>query len=176
LTQKCSDFHAGLDVSEDIVDQKQHIAMLVITEVFSHGERCAPDPKPGARGFIHLPVDHHHIVEDTRIPHGAIELFSFAASLANATENTHALLVPDHIVDRFGKQNCLAYPGPTEQACFATAFQGHKDVDCLNACLEYLRFGGSLRQWGWWTMNVTPLNIGGGWLVVECNPKNVEHA
>ena len=82
--------------------------MLVVAEILSHRQRRVPYPKPAARRLIHLAVDHHHVLQHARLFHAAVELFAFAAALADAAENAHALLVPDHVVDHLGEQHRLA--------------------------------------------------------------------
>jgi len=52
--------------------------MLVITEIFGHGQRRMTNAKPAARRFVHLAVDHHHVLQYTGRLHVAVELFAFA--------------------------------------------------------------------------------------------------
>ena len=78
--------------------------------------------------------------------HPAIELFAFAAALADPAENAHPFLMPDHVVDHLGEQHRLADARAAEQARLAAALQRHEHIDGLDARLENLGFGGTLGQ------------------------------
>ena len=78
--------------------------------------------------------------------HLAIQLFAFAAALADTAEQADAVVMPDHVVDHLGQQNGLADPGAPEQSRLAAAFERHQHIDGLDAGLEDLALGGSLRQ------------------------------
>ncbi len=82
--------------------------MLVIAEILGHRQRRMPHPEPAARRLIHLAVDHHHVLQDAGFLHAAIELFAFAAALADPAENAHPFLMPDHVVDHLREQHRLA--------------------------------------------------------------------
>src|SRR5580698_3239329 len=123
--------------------------MLAVPKVFRHGERRVTYPKAGAGQLVHLPEDHHHVRQNARSLHFAIELLSFATALANAAEETDTVVMSDHVVNHFGEQDGLAHAGPSEQACFAAALEGHEHIDRLDAGLEDLAPGRPLRQARW---------------------------
>jgi len=95
LAHQAGDFHAGLDKAEDIVDEQQHIPLFVVAEVFGHRQRGMPHAEPCAWRFVHLAEEHHHFRQDARFFHVAVKLLAFATALADAAENTHAVLMPD---------------------------------------------------------------------------------
>ncbi len=101
-------FHAGLDETENVIDQQENVSMLVIAEILGHRQRHISHPEPAARRLIHLAVDHHHILKNASCFHGAVELFAFAAAFSDPAENAHSFLMPDHVVDHLREQHRLA--------------------------------------------------------------------
>ena len=51
------DFRAGLREAEDVVDEEQHILVLLVTEIFCDGKTGQSHAQTGTRRFIHLPID-----------------------------------------------------------------------------------------------------------------------
>jgi hypothetical protein len=91
--------------------------------------------------FIHLSKDHDHVRQHASHLHFPVEFLSLTTSLANAAEDAHAIVMPDHVVNHLREQHRLAHACTTEKAGLAAAFQGNEHVDHLNARLEHLRLG-----------------------------------
>ena len=104
---------------------------------------AAPTRKRLPGWFVHLAEEHDHVLKHTGFLHFAIELFAFAAALANAAEDAHALLMPDHVVDHLGQQHRLADAGAAEQSRFTTRSSGTSTSIDLDARFEELGFGGT---------------------------------
>ena len=144
LAHQARHLHAGLDEAEDVVDQQQHVAVLVVAEVLGHRQRRVPDAEPAARRLVHLAEDHHHVRQHAGFLHVAVKLLAFAAALADAAEDADALLVPDHVVDHLGEQHRLAHARAAEQPRLAAALERHQHVDDLDAR--------SRRPRTWWSV------------------------
>jgi hypothetical protein len=114
-----------VDETKKIVDEQQHGAVLVIAKILGDRQCRMADAETGTRGFVHLAEHHHHIAQYARRIHVAVELLPFAAAFADAAKNTHAFVLPDHVVDHLGEQHRLAHTRPAEQARFAAALQWH---------------------------------------------------
>jgi hypothetical protein len=110
--------------------------VLVVAEIFGHRESGMADAEARTGRFVHLAEHHHHILQHACRLHVAIELFAFATAFADAAENTHPLLLPDHVVDHLGEQYRFTHTRAAKQARFAAAFQRHQHVDNLDAGLE----------------------------------------
>ena len=54
---------AGLDESENVIDEQQNILPFIIPEILRHRKRGMPDAETRARRFVHLPENH-----DSRAP------------------------------------------------------------------------------------------------------------
>ena len=119
-----------------------------------------PDAEPAARRLVHLAEHHHHVRQHAGFLHVAVKLLAFAAAFADAAENAHALLVPDHVVDHLGEQHRLAHARAAEQPRLAAALQRHEHVDDLDARLEDFGLGGTSRQRRRGSMHRAPLDIG----------------
>ena len=157
LPHQARHLHAGLDEAEDVVDEQQHVAVLVVAEILGHRQRRVADAEAAARRLVHLAEDHHHVRQHAGLLHLAVELLAFAAALADAAENAHALVVPDHVVDHLGEQHRLAHARAAEQPRLAAALQRHEHVDDLDARFEDLRLGGAPRQRRRCAMHGAPL-------------------
>jgi hypothetical protein len=149
--------------------------MLIVPKILGHGQGRGADPKPAARRLVHLAIDHHHVVQDAGVFHAAIELFAFAATLADSAEDAHALLMADHVVDHLGEKHRLAHTRATEQSSLASALQWHKHVDRLDTRLEDLGLCRTLRQRRRSPMDGPPLDILRRRLAVDGGAEHVEH-
>ncbi len=176
LPHQTRHFHAGLDETENIIDQQQHIPMLVIAKILCHCQRCMADAETGAGRFVHLAEHHHHILQHTRRFHIPIELFSLATAFPDAAKDAHPLMMPDHVVYHLGEQHGLAYPCPTEQSCLAATLQRGEHIDDLDAGFKYFGLGRTPRQGRRCAMHTAPFDIRRRRQAIDGIAKNVEHA
>src|ERR1035438_2499965 len=112
--------------------------MLIVPKILGHRQGRGANAKPAARRFVHLAVDHHHVVQNPSVFHTAIKFFAFTATLPDSTKNAHALLMADHVVNHFGEEYGFPDTRATEQSSLASALQRHEHVDCLDTRLEDL--------------------------------------
>jgi hypothetical protein len=176
LAHESGDFRAGLDEAEDVVDQQQHVPVLVVPKVFGHRERRVGDPKRVTGRLVHLAEDHHHVRDSTPASFMfAIQLLAFAAALADAAEDADTVVMSDHVVNHFGEQDCLADAGTAEQARFAAALQGHEHIDGLDAGLEDLALARPLRQARWRPVYRAQFDICEFPATVDRSAEHVEH-
>ena len=175
LPHQAGHLHAGLDEAENIVDQQQHVAVLVVPEILGHRQRRVAHAEPAARRLVHLAEDHHHVRQHAGFLHVAVKLLAFATAFADAAKNADALVVPDHVVDHFGEQHGLAHARPAEQARLAAALQRHQHIDDLDARLEDFGFGGTPCQRRRRPMHGAPLDIGRRRFAVDGVAEHVEH-
>ena len=176
LAHQAGHLHAGLDEAKDVVDEQQHVAMLVVAEILGHRQRGVADAETTPRRLVHLSEDHHHVRQHAGCLHVAVDFLALATTLADAAEDADAVVMPDHVVDHFGEQHRLAHARPTEEPRLAAALQRHEHIDDLDARLEDLRLGGAPGQ-GWWRpVYRTPLDIGQRPHAVDGVAEHVEHA
>jgi hypothetical protein len=122
-----------LDEAENVVDEQQHVAVLVVSEILGHRQGCMPHPESGARRLVHLAEDHHHVGEHAGFLHLAIEFLALARPFTDPTKNADSLVVAKHVVDHLGEQHRLADARPAEQSRLAAALERHQHVDDLDA-------------------------------------------
>ena len=134
--------------------------MLIVAKVLGHGQRGMTHAKAAAGQFIHLTENHHHVFQHARRFHFPVKFFSFAASLADPTENADALVVPDHVVNHFGQQYRFTHARTAEQARFTAALQWHQNVDNLDARCKNLGAGRALLKSRRAAMYRAPLHPG----------------
>jgi hypothetical protein len=99
----------------------------------------------------------------------------FTATLADSTENAHALLMADHVVDHLCEKHRLAHTRATEQSSFASSFQWHEHIDRLDTRLEDFGFCRTLRQGRWSPMDGPPFDILRRRLAVNRRTKYIKH-
>ena len=71
LAHQAGYLHAGLDEAKNIIDEQQHVAVLVVAEILGHRQRRMPDAEPAARRLVHLAEDHHHVRQHAGFLHVA---------------------------------------------------------------------------------------------------------
>jgi hypothetical protein len=103
LPHQAGYFHTGLDETKNIVDQQQHVAMLVVPEIFSHCQRCVAHAEAAARRLVHLAEHHHHVRQYTSFLHLTVKLLAFATAFTDTAKQTDPFVVPDHVVDHFSE-------------------------------------------------------------------------
>ncbi len=137
------------------------------------------DAKARAGRLVHLREDHHHVGQHTGGLHLAVQFLAFARSFADAAEDTHTLLVADHVVDHLGQQHRLADAGAPEQARLAAALQRREHVDGLDTGLEDLGLRRAAHQRWWQTVHRAPCHThlaGQRRPAVDGVAEDVEHA
>ena len=176
LPHQAGHFRAGLDKPEDIVDEQQHVTALVVAEILGHRQRGVADAETRPRRLVHLAEDHHHIRQYAGLLHLAVKFLAFATTFADAAKNTHAFVLPDHVVNHLGEQHRLAHPCPAKQARLAAALQRHQHIDNLDARREHFRPGRTARQRRRRPMHRTPLHICRRRFTVDGIAEHIEHA
>src|SRR5580658_2023687 len=48
LSHQARHLHSGLDEAENVIDQQQYVAVLVVAEILGHRQRCMPYAKARA--------------------------------------------------------------------------------------------------------------------------------
>lgn len=136
--QKGRHLRTGLGVTEDVVDEEEHVLLLHIAEVLRHGQTGQGDAQTGARGLVHLAEDERRLVDDAGVGHFLDEVVALTGTLTDAREDRHTVVVVGDAVDHFLDQNGLADTGTTEQTDLSTLDVRGEKVDDLDAGLEHL--------------------------------------
>ena len=139
--EKGGHFGAGLGEAEDVVDEEEHVLVLLVAEVFSAGEGGQGHAGAGAGGLVHLAVDQGGALENASLGELVVHVVAFTGTLANTGEHGVAAVRFRDVVDHFHEDNGLAHAGAAEEAHLAALGEGHEQVDDLDAGLEELDFG-----------------------------------
>jgi len=150
--------------------------MFVVAEVLGHGQGRVADAKTAAGRFVHLAEHHHHVRQHAGLLHFAVELFAFAATLADTAKYADTLMLSHHVVDHFGEQYGLADAGAAEKSRFASALQRREHIDELDAGFKYFRLRRALRQRRRRAMYGTPFKVVQIRPAVDGIAEDVEHA
>jgi len=91
---------------EDVVDEEQHVLVLLVAEVLGDREAGKRDAQAGARGLVHLTIDQGDLrraqvllVDDAGLRHLVVQVVALARPLADAREHGHATVQLRDVVD-----------------------------------------------------------------------------
>ena len=132
---------ARLHKAEDIVDKQQHIALLLVAEVFRHRKTRECHAHADARRFVHLAEDEGGLVDHAALVHLVPEVVSLAAALADARKDRVAAVLHGDVVDQLLNEHRLADARAAEKADLAAARIRLQEVDDLDARLQDLNAG-----------------------------------
>ena len=139
-------FRAGLREAEDVVDEEQHVLVLLVAEVL--GDRQAAERHAQARAgrLVHLAVDERDLrgaevllVDDAGLRHLVVEVVALARPLADAGEHRDAAVELGDVVDQLHDDDGLADAGAAERADLAALQERADQVDDLDAGGQHLR-------------------------------------
>ena len=136
----------GLREAEDVVDEEQHVLVLLVAEVLGDGEAGERDAQTRAGRLVHLAVDERDLrraqvllVDDAGLRHFVVEVVAFARALADAGEHRDAAVQLGDVVDQLHDDDGLADAGAAERADLAALEERADQIDDLDAGREHLR-------------------------------------
>ncbi len=139
---------ARLGEAEDVVDEEQHVLVLLVAEILGEGQAGEADTGTGTGRLVHLAVDQRHLglravllVDDAGLHHLVIEVVALARALADAGEHRDAAMRLGDVVDQLHDQHGLADAGATEEADLAALRVGRQQIDDLDAGDQDLGIG-----------------------------------
>ena len=148
-------FGTGLRKPEDVVDEQQHVLILLVAEVFGDREAGQGHAQASAGRFIHLAVHQGDfrraqvvLLDDSRFGHFLVEVVAFPGALADAGEHRHAAMELGDVVDQFHDDDRLAHAGAAERADLAALQEGADQINDFDAGGEHLRRGRLVHEWG----------------------------
>src|SRR6185312_8299414 len=129
-------FRTGLGEAEDVVDEDEHVRVLLIAEVLGDGEAREADTKARAGRLVHLAVNERDLIENAGFFELQIEIVAFARTLADAAEDRTAAVALGDVVDQLLNDDRLADAGAAEQTDLAALDERSDEIDDLDARLE----------------------------------------
>ena len=129
---------AGLHKAENVINEKEHIFVAFIPEMFGHGKPGERHTHPHAGRFVHLAEDQCGFGQNAAFLHFKIEVTAFPAPLAHTGENRITAVFGGDVVDQFLNEHGLAHARATEKADLATLGIRGKQINHLNAGLQNL--------------------------------------
>ena len=115
---------ARLGEAEDVVDEQEDVAALLVAEVLGHRQAGQADPLAGAGRLVHLAEHERRLLDDARLGHLVDEVVALAAPLADAGEHRHAGVLLGDVADQLLDDDRLADAGPAEDADLAALRNG----------------------------------------------------
>ena len=119
-------FRARLGETKDVVDEKEHVLILFVAEIFRHRESRKRHAQTRARRLVHLAKNQRHLrfaevllVDDARLAHFLVKVVALARALAHARKHGDAAMQFGDVVDQFHDHDRLADARATERANLA---------------------------------------------------------
>ena len=169
--------HLGtrLGEPEDVVDEQQHVLLLLVAEVLRHGQRRQRDPHTSARRLVHLTEHQRGVLEHIGLAELDPQVVALTGALAHAGENRGATEVAGDTVDHLLDEHGLADAGAAEQGDLAAAHVRGQQVDDLEARLEHLGAGLELVEGRRLAVDRPAVEVVSVVLLVQADAKGVEH-
>ena len=169
------DLGARLGEPEDVVDEEQHVLVLLVAEVLRHRERRERDAHTRAGRLVHLTEHQRGVLDDAGLGHLRDEVVALTGALADAREHRGATEVLGDALDHLLDEHRLAHARAAEQADLAADHVRREQVEHLDAGLQHLRAALELVERGRLAVDAPQLagdlQVG----VVEALAERVEH-
>ena len=107
--------------------------MVVVAEVFRHGQAGQSHPHSHAGGLVHLAEHQRGLVHHAAVLHLLPQVVALAAALAHAGKDGVAAVLHGDVVDEFLNQHGFAHTGAAKQTHLAALGIGLQQIDDLNA-------------------------------------------
>jgi len=141
-TKEGGHLRASLGESENVVDEKKHILVLLISEVLSNGETGETDTSSGTWGLVHLSVHKGGLgswaiwLDDTGLDHFVVKIVTFTGALTDTGEHGETTVKLSDVVDKLHNKHSLADTGTTEKTNLSTLGVRSQKIDNLNTSDE----------------------------------------
>ena len=129
---------ASLGEPEDVIDEKQHVLALLISEVLCDGQSSESDSGSSSWGLVHLSVDESASgaglvdLDDTRFDHFVVEIVALSSPLADTGKHGVTTVGLGDVIDQFLNDHGLAHTGTTEKTDLTSSGVGGQHVDDLD--------------------------------------------
>src|SRR5439155_8208046 len=142
--QQGRNLRTRLGEAEDVVDEEEDVAALLVAEVFGHRQAGQAHALARAGRLVHLAEDEGGLLDDARFGHLVDEVVAFAAPLAHPGEDGYPGMLLGDVPDQLLDDDRLADAGAAEDPDLAALLERADEVDDLEAGLEDLDLGGLL--------------------------------
>lgn len=144
----------GLGESENVVNEKQDILSLLISEVLGNGKTGKSDSGSSSWGLVHLTEDESDLgvsleVDDTGLSHFVVQIVTLSSSLTDTGEDRVTTMGLGNVVDQLLNQDGFTDTGTTEKSNLTTSSVRGQQIDDLDTSLEHLGLGRLLDEL-WW--------------------------
>ncbi len=172
--QQGGHLRAGQDITEDVVDEQQHVTAFV-TEIFGHRQTGQGDPEANPGGLIHLAENHRDGIHHAVFLHFVIQVGAFTGAFAHTGENGNAGMLAGHRANQLGDGYGFTNAGTAINAGLTTPNEGGDQVDNFHAGFECFDLGALIAKGRRIAMNrIVMFRIGGG-TAVNCLAGHVKN-
>merc|ERR1711955_157317 len=143
-TQQGRHLGTSLGESEDIVNEKQHVLSLLVTEVLGNSQSSEGNTSTSTRGLVHLSVHKGDLGgtvlqrDDSTLNHLVVQIVSFPSSLSDTSEHGETTVSLGDVVNQFHDKYSLADASTAEQTNLSSLTVGGQQVYHLNSSYKNL--------------------------------------
>src|SRR5207302_1938053 len=130
---------------ENVIDEEQHILVLLVAEIFGDGEAGKGHAQTGTRRLIHLAVHEGNLglsqvvlADDPGFGHFAVKIATFPRTLPDTRKYRDAAMQLGDVVNEFHDDDRLAHSGTTEGSHLAALEERTDQVNDFDSGREHL--------------------------------------
>ncbi len=172
--EKRGNFRACLHKTENIVDEEEHVQVLLVAEVFRNGEACQSDAQARNQRrarFLRIAGD-----DNPGFGHFQPKVIAFARALANARKHGQSAVLHRYVVNQLQNDHGLANPRASKEADLSALHVRLDQVDDLDSSFKHFQRGGLIFERRGWAMNRVLRVANDRAKLIDGLPKNIHHA
>src|SRR3984885_3100306 len=180
--EKRGNFGTGLNETENIVDEEQHVEMFFVAEIFGDGETGQTDAQTQSGRLGHLSVDQRGARffgiagdDDAAFRHFKPEVVAFTGAFADTGEHRHAAVLHRDVVNQFHNQNGFADAGAAEESNLSALEVRLDQIDDFDSGLEHFERRGLIFEARSGTVNRVVLVAFDGAKLIDGLAEHVHH-
>ena len=137
-------FGASLGETENVVNEKEHILVLFVTEVLGDGETGESNTGAGTWGLVHLTVHKGGLgsggidVDDTRVDHLVEKIVTLTGALTDTGEHGETTVSLGDVVNKLHDKHGFADTGTTEKTNLSSLGVGAQKINDLDSYIIIL--------------------------------------
>ena len=181
--EKRGNFRARLHETENVVDEEQHVEMLLVAEIFRDGQAGEADAqtRPGRLGHLAVNQSRARLFriarhDDAAFGHFQPQVVAFARAFADAREHGNAAVLHRDVVNQLHDENGLAHARAAEKTNLAALQIRLDQVDDLDSRLKHFERRGLIFERRRRPVNRIVRIADDGPELIDGFPKNVHHA
>lgn len=145
-SQKSRHLRTGLSETENVIDEKQHILVLDITEILGHSQTSQGNTGTSTWGLVHLTVHKGGLgvsveLDHLGLNHFVVKIVTLSGTLTDTSEHGETTMLLGDVVNELHNEHSLSDTSTTEETNLSSLGVGTQQVDDLNTSHENIIAG-----------------------------------